>query len=120
MTITVTWQTIILAGSILGALSAIIAYIVKAVRWWDRQNKQDVDIAALKTKHEKDIETLRKDVNEELIQQRAEMQLIIYGVLASLKGLSEQGCNGPVTDAINKIEKYLNVKAHNNERSSLT
>lgn len=72
MTITVTWQTIILAGSILGALSVIIAYIVKAVRWWDRQNKQDVDIAALKTKHEKDIETLRKDVNEELIQQRAE------------------------------------------------
>ena len=28
------------------------------------------------------------------------------------KGLQEKGCNGPVTEAINKIEKYLNAKAH--------
>jgi hypothetical protein len=26
--------------------------------------------------------------------------------------LSEQGCNGPVTEAIGKYEKYLNQKAH--------
>ena len=38
--------------------------------------------------------------------------LLTYGVLACLKGLKEQGCNGPVSEAINKIEKYLNKKAH--------
>ena len=34
------------------------------------------------------------------------------GVLACLKGLKEQGCNGPVTAAINKIETHLNQRAH--------
>jgi len=41
-----------------------------------------------------------------------EQQLLTYGVLACLKGLQEKGCNGPVTEAIHKIEKYLNAKAH--------
>ena len=41
-----------------------------------------------------------------------EQTLLTYGVLACLKGLKEQGCNGPVSEAINKIEKYLNKKAH--------
>lgn len=45
------------------------------------------------------------DINEE-------QTLLTYGVLACLKGLKEQGCNGPVSEAINKIEKYLNKKAH--------
>ena len=38
--------------------------------------------------------------------------MLVYGVLACLKGLSEQGCNGPVTEAIGKFEKHLNEKAH--------
>ena len=41
-----------------------------------------------------------------------EQQLLTYGVLACLKGLREKGCNGPVTEAIGRIEKYLNEKAH--------
>lgn len=40
-----------------------------------------------------------------------EQTLIVYGVLASLKGLREQGCNSPVSAAINKIEKHLNKQA---------
>ena len=43
-----------------------------------------------------------------------EQTLLTYGVLACLKGLKEQGCNGSVSEAINKIEKYLNKKAHGN------
>ncbi|MCI6451727.1 MAG: branched-chain amino acid ABC transporter permease, partial [Hungatella sp.] len=38
--------------------------------------------------------------------------LLVYGVLACLKGMKEQGCNGPVTEAINKIEKHINQQAH--------
>ena len=34
------------------------------------------------------------------------------GILACLKGLKEQGCDGPVTDAITKIEKHINQAAH--------
>ena len=46
-----------------------------------------------------------KETNEELA-------LLTFGILACLKGLKEQGANGPVTEAIDKIEKHLNEKAH--------
>ena len=38
-----------------------------------------------------------------------------YGILACLKGLKEQGCNGPVTEAIDKIQKHINKQAHDQE-----
>ena len=41
-----------------------------------------------------------------------EQTLLTYGVLACLKGLKEQGADGPVSEAIDKIEKHLNMKAH--------
>ena len=41
-----------------------------------------------------------------------ELCLLTYGTLACLKGLKEQGCNGPVTEAIGKIEKHINQSAH--------
>lgn len=44
---------------------------------------------------------------------REEQTLQCYCILACLKGLAEQGCNGPVHDGIDKMEKYLNKKAHN-------
>jgi hypothetical protein len=43
---------------------------------------------------------------------KEEQTILVYGVLACLKGLKEQGCNGPVTDAINTIEKHINKLAH--------
>ena len=46
---------------------------------------------------------------------RKEQTLICYGVLACLKGLKEQGCNGPVSAALDKMEKHLNQAAHEGE-----
>ena len=90
MTVTVTWQSVVSAAAVIAAIVAIVAYFAKIVRWVDNQKKQDSELAAIK----------------------AEQTMLIYGVLACLKGLKEQGCNGPVTEAINKIEKYINQKAH--------
>ena len=101
MTIEVTWQSIVTAGAVCGALATIITLLVKFVRWVDRQKRQDADIKALQERHDKDIKALQH-----------EQTLAIYGILAALKGLQEQGCNGPVTEAVSKIEKYLNQKAH--------
>lgn len=101
MQITVTWQGIITAASVLAAVVAIVTFFVKIVRWVDAQNEQNREIEKLKKHHEDDI----KKLNEE-------QTLLVYGVLACLKGLQERGCNGPVTEAINKFEKYLNQKAH--------
>lgn len=101
MTIEITPQNIILCFSLIGAAVGIIAYFAKAVRWMDKQKKQDEEIKALRDLHNSD----QRYIN-------AELTLLTYGVLACLKGLREQGCNGPVTEAVNKIEKHLNEKAH--------
>lgn len=90
MTVTLTWQTVITAAAVVAAVMTIVAYFSKAVRWVDRQKKQDDEIASTKE----------------------ELQLLTYGVLACLKGLAEKGCDGPVTDAIQRIEKHLNREAH--------
>lgn len=101
MQITLTWQSFITAAAFVGAVVALVSYFSKVVRWVDKQAKQDEEIKALRKHHEEDIASIKE-----------EQTLLVYGVLACLKGLSEQGCNGPVTEAINKYEKYLNQKAH--------
>ena len=101
MQITLTWQSVITAAAIVGAVVALVSYFSKLVRWVDKQSKQDEDIKALRKHHEEDMTSIKE-----------EQTLVVYGVLASLKGLSEKGCNGPVTEAIDKLDKYLNMKAH--------
>lgn len=83
-------DTIITGVSLLTALGTLITAIIAAYKWYARQNKQDKDIAKMKE----------------------EQCLLTYGLLACLKGLKEQGCNGPVTEAIDKIEKHINKAAH--------
>lgn len=100
-TMTISAQNIITAASLMAAIIAIAGYVFKARDWVKHQNEQDGRLKKLEDRHQQDI----KDVREEC-------QLIIYGVLACLKGLKEQGCNGPVSEAINKFEKHLNQKAH--------
>jgi len=102
MQITLTWQTFITAAAVIGAIVALVGYFSKMVRWFDKQKEQDNDIQNIKQHHEDDMASIKK-----------EQTLVVYGVLACLKGLKEQGCNGPVTEAINRIEKYLNETAHN-------
>lgn len=83
-------KTIITAASLLTAIIAIFSAVFAVYRWYLKQNMQDAEIKTIKS----------------------EQCLLTYGVLACLKGLKEQGCNGPVTEAINKIEKHLNQQAH--------
>lgn len=90
MQIVLTWQSIITAAAVVGAVVVLVTYFTKVVRWVDKQAKQDEEIKKIKE----------------------EQALLVEGILACLKGLKEQGCNGPVTEAINKYETYLNKKAH--------
>ena len=111
--IEVTWQTIITLGSVIGALSVVITLFVKIVRWVDRQKLQDEELAKLRQKHDKEVSELRSEENNHIRDIKKEQTILTYGILACLKGLKEQGCNGPVTEAIDTIEKHLNIKAHN-------
>lgn len=101
MQITITWQSFITAAAFVGAVIALVTYFSKVVRWVDKQAKQDEDIKKLKHHHDDDMASIK-----------SEQELLMHGILACLKGLSEQGCDGPVTETIKEIETYLNQKAH--------
>lgn len=90
MQVTFTAQTIISLAALIGAIGALAALYNRGYDFVQRQKKQDALIHDM----------------------QAEQAILTYGVLACLKGLKEQGCNGPVTEAINKIEKHINEKAH--------
>ena len=86
----VTWQTVITAAAVLGAIAALLKYVSKGIKLVEKQSEQDEAIADIQT----------------------EQAILTYGILACLKGMKEQGADRPVTEAIDKIEKHLNEKAH--------
>ena len=83
MEITTIAATITALGVIFGAIFAVH-------KWYLKQEKQDQDIKSIKE----------------------EQTILTQGILACLQGLHEQGCNGPVTAAIERIETHLNEQAH--------
>lgn len=93
MEVVINADTIIKLAAVIGALGVIFGAIVTAVKFVSRQ----------------------KAVAEEVREVRHEQTLLCYGILACLKGLKEQGCNGPVTKALDKLERHLNMAAHGDE-----
>lgn len=86
----ITKDIVVAIASVITSLGVIFGLVFAIYRWVLKQNKQNIDIEAIKE----------------------EQTLLTYGVLACLKGLKEQGCDGPVTTAINEIEKHINKQAH--------
>ncbi len=81
---------IITISSVTSSVIVIGSALIAVIHWFQRQSEQDRDIRRLKD----------------------EMNLICSGVLACLKGLREQGCDGPVDAAIEEIERYIKDQAH--------
>ena len=93
MEVTITADTLIKMGALLTALGVIGGVVFWCFKFVERNKKQDAELKAI----------------------LKEQTLICFGVLACLKGLKEQGCNGPVTAALDKLEKHLNQAAHEEE-----
>ena len=83
-------NTIIQLSALLGALGVLMGVLIKGLNFVNAQKQQEKEIAQIK----------------------AEQSLLTYGVLGALKGLAEMGCDGPVKEAIVKIEKHIHEKAH--------
>lgn len=58
------------------------------------------------------LEQIQADTDAKLQEIRAEQCMITYCMSAVLDGLHQLNCNGPVTEARNKLDKYLNKQAH--------
>ena len=86
-------DVIIKGASLLGALGVLGGVVVWLFKFVDRNHKQDEELKAI----------------------RKEQTLICYGILACLRGLKELDCDGPVTEALDRLEKHLNQAAHDGE-----
>lgn len=93
MEVTISADAVIKLAAVLTALGVIGGVVAWCIKFVQRQKRQDKEIAAI----------------------RKEQTLICYGIKACLQGLKEQGCNGPVTEALNRLDKHLNQAAHEGE-----
>jgi branched-subunit amino acid aminotransferase/4-amino-4-deoxychorismate lyase len=109
MTIELSGQSIITCAAVAAAAIALVRYVANGVRRLDRWNN---DYDKLKKQHDADVEKLESELATEIRKNNVELQVLTRGILACLKGLQEKGCNGPVTEAAEELETYLNEKAH--------
>lgn len=77
-------------AKLLGSLVAIGGVLIACYKFYERDKKQSKVIKSI----------------------QSEQTLLCYGIKACLQGLAEQGCDGPVHEALNKLDKHLNQKAH--------
>lgn len=90
MQIAISASTIITAAAVLSAIIAIGGVVFAIYRWYLKQNKQNTEIQKMKE----------------------ENTLLCFGISAALDGLIQLGANHNVTKAKEKLDKYLNQKAH--------
>ena len=86
-------EIIITTASVITALGVIFGILFGFFKCLMKRDRNDVEI---------------KEIKEE-------QSILTKGVLACLKGLKEQGCDGPVTLAITEIEDHINKQAHKQE-----
>ena len=86
----VTWQTIIAFASILTALGVIIGGILKIHKWYLEQ----------------------QSLKKEMAETKEENALICFALSACLDGLQQLGANHTVPVAKEKLDKFLNNRAH--------
>ncbi|MDR0286193.1 MAG: branched-chain amino acid ABC transporter permease [Clostridiales bacterium] len=97
---------IFLAG-LIGTISAISAPIIWIIKLYNKVIKRMEILEFWNKEQQADINKISKELN-----------VITFGLLSSLKGLEEHGCNGPVKEGISKIETFLSdsVNTPNSEK----
>lgn len=88
-------------AAIITALSVIFGVIIGGYKMYDKLIDNNKELERRIAELEKQNQSINK-----------ESALIIYALGACLNGLHQQGCNGEVTKAIEKINKYINNAAH--------
>lgn len=93
-------QTIITTAAVIAAIIAIVGYYNKVYGWVKHQEEQD-----------KRMDKIERAAATE----RKELTLIVYALSACLDGLGQLGANHTVPIAKDKLDKYINKQAHQQE-----
>ena len=86
-------QGIITTVAVVTAVGTLLGLLFSLFNWLNKQKKQDTDIKKINT----------------------EMTLLCYCMRACLDGLEQLGANHTVPVAKDKLDKYINQKAHEQE-----
>ena len=86
----ITEETIKTVAAVISALGVIVGLILAVAKF---------------------VEATRRQARQQAEMQE-ELTIICYGLKACLSGLAEQGCDGPVHDALDRLDKHLNKRAH--------
>ncbi|MBR1533431.1 MAG: branched-chain amino acid ABC transporter permease [Ruminococcus sp.] len=92
---------IVKAAEIIGAASVILSVIIGGYKLYDKLTDRLTELERRAAALEQENRSIKK-----------ENTLVIYALGACLDGLHQQGCNGKVTEAMEKISKYINNAAH--------
>ena len=87
-------ELILQISGLISAISVIIGVIVGVYKFVDNSKRQN------------------KIQNKEIVKIKGEQTLIFYATRACLDGLHQLGANGKVTEAIEKMDKYINKAGH--------
>lgn len=85
-------NTVISLATLIAAIGSIFGVVRWGVKYVDHDKEQDEKLKAF----------------------QKTQTVILYGVSACLKGLREQGCDGPVEEASKRLEDHL-IEAANND-----
>lgn len=90
-------QWIISAAALIAAVVALVGYYNKIHDWVRHQDEQDARMTAIEA---------------DIAESKDERTLIVYALSACLDGLQQLGANHTVPVAKDKLDKYINKKAH--------
>ena len=93
-------QTIITTAAVIAAAIAIVGYYNKVYSWVKHQEEQDKRMDKIE----------RADATES-----KELTLIVHALSACLDGMGQLGANHTVPIAKDKLDKYINKQAHQQE-----
>lgn len=104
----------------IGSITAIAVFFIAIFKWYKSHITDEFTNLNKKLdehiKHsDKKIGVMEEKINcqdKEIQESKEERLILLKGQLACLKGLKEQGCNGPVTKGIEDLETYLINKSH--------
>lgn len=93
-------QTIITGAAVAAAIVALFGYYNKIHDWIKHQGEQDNRMS---------------NIEKAAAAERKELTLIVYALSACLDGLTQLGANHTVPIAKDKLDKYINKQAHQQE-----
>ncbi len=90
-------QWIISAAALAAAVIALVGYYNKIHNWVRHQDEQDARMTAIEA---------------DIAESKEERTLIVFALSACLDGLQQLGANHAVPVAKDKLDKFINKKAH--------